>query len=82
MAHHRAFKRDNWGVAKRLMESAGTINEKGFKGITVFHVAARKGQHEIIESLVKLGADWGALDDSERTPCDYLSERGDVLEVD
>ena len=82
MAHHSTFKRGNWSVSKLLMESAGTVNEKGFKGRTVLHVAVRRGQRDMEDSLVKLGADWEISDDSGRSPRDYVQERGNIILLD
>jgi ankyrin repeat protein len=72
MAHHSAFKRGNLMIARRLMESGEFVNAKGFKGRTVLHIAARK-HRGVIDSLVKMGADWNLRDDFGRTPQDYLT---------
>jgi ankyrin repeat protein len=78
MAHHSTFKRGNWEVSKFLMESGGTVNERGFKGRTVLHFAVRKRQNDLVDSLVRLGADWEVRDDTGRSPRDYMQHLGDI----
>ncbi|OAK93426.1 ankyrin, partial [Phaeosphaeriaceae sp. SRC1lsM3a] len=62
----------NWEVSKMLMESGGTVNERGFKGKTVLHMAVEKRQYDLVDSLVRLGADWDVRDNTGRSPRDYM----------
>lgn len=55
-----------------LMESGGTVNERGFKGKTVLHMAVEKRQYDLVDSLVRLGADWDVRDNTGRSPRDYM----------
>lgn len=54
------------------------INLKGAWGKTALHIAARKGNWNFTEALLKLGAETGAMDDKGWKPIHYAVRSGSV----
>ena len=60
---------------KGLVESGFWFDSYDYAGRTALHVASENGRHEIVEYLLKLGADARAVDHFGHTPL-MLAERG------
>jgi len=59
------------GLIDLLQEGKISINDKGYKGMTLLHYAAKyKGVNDI-ENLIALGADISAEDNNEQVPLHY-----------
>jgi hypothetical protein len=57
-----------------------TVNAKGYRGRTPFHLAAIAGHKEIAELLIANGADINAKMEDDRTPLDWAyGETPDLL---
>jgi len=68
-------------VASYLIERGADINHRNDIGQTVLMVAATTGNRQMIELLLKVGADATALDHSNRNAIAWAASRGDFPEV-
>ncbi|XP_048246095.1 putative ankyrin repeat protein RF_0381 [Haliotis rufescens] len=61
-----------------LSQDIANINKRGKKGMTPAMIAAQKGHREILELLVKKGADLCLLDDDDNSILHVASKEGNV----
>ena len=71
------FNWDEPKVALWLVECVeADVNSRDIDGSTPLHCASVKGNHEVVRSLVKRGADAYALDNDDQTPLQLAQEAG------
>jgi len=71
----RAVYEQRRDIVELLADDKRTrVNQPGENGITVLHLAAMKGDVEIVELLLRQGADPRARDNSGRTALDFTKE--------
>ncbi|KAI8951668.1 ankyrin repeat-containing domain protein [Xylaria longipes] len=63
-------------VMRVLIESGAETEKKDFEGWTALMIAAMKGQLDMVEQLLYVGADRRATDDRGRTPRDWARDSG------
>jgi len=70
-------------VFKRLIEAGASVCDAGARGETVLHVATIQGYTSLIEPLIEMGADIGALDVDGWTPVHHATEAEnmEILEI-
>lgn len=86
MANHPIFAPTFHGdlaAVKKLLDGDPELTKvRDAKNLTPLHVAASRGQHEVIQLLIDYGADvQGPTDDGEWTPLVFASYRGHVEAV-
>ncbi|UYV68527.1 hypothetical protein LAZ67_6000048, partial [Cordylochernes scorpioides] len=55
-------------AVKELLESGADINKKSISGNSPLHLAASKGNQDLVQYLVEAGADVNSLNDSRQSP--------------
>lgn len=63
-------------VARHLLFNPAAAREKGFHGYTALHWAAMDGHTEMVERLLKAGADANAVSKEKVTPLYLAAQRG------
>ncbi|MEM6515766.1 MAG: ankyrin repeat domain-containing protein [Bacteroidota bacterium] len=80
--YHLAAEKNNLDLFKRLQDFKIDINKKNDDGLTALHIAAMKAQnHDILNFLIKNGADKSIVTDFEETVYDLASEN-ELLDSD
>lgn len=57
--------------------SKDTINIQSNNGFTALHIASALGHLEIVETLLKFGADWTVTDNEGKSPLDHAISNGE-----
>jgi ankyrin repeat protein len=65
-------------VLHALLKAGAVVDASYMRGTTALHIAAQKGHKEIIEALIKYGADRRVKDENGETPAD-LAKRNKLL---
>lgn len=70
-------------VAERLLAGGADIDARSTRsGITPAHMASRDGHIDMLQCLIRHGADVNARDSNHWTPLHHAAERGQSAEVD
>lgn len=75
---HRALDRGYTELAKSILRhetNLGKINLQNAQGLTALHIAAQKGNKEIVKILLDKKADLNIRDHEEKTALDYTDAR-------
>lgn len=73
---HAATFTDSVDAVRYLLRMRADANAPGPHGQSALHIAARDNSNEIVEILLKGGADPGMVDAEGRTPAALAAERG------
>jgi ankyrin repeat protein len=73
---HLAVEKNNYSIARLLLESKADPNVQNKNGATPLHIAAREGYAEVVELLVTYGADVNRRDKYGFTASYWAFENG------
>ncbi|MDP8255127.1 MAG: ankyrin repeat domain-containing protein [Candidatus Alcyoniella australis] len=76
-ALHRAVGAGHLEIARELIAAGADVNVRtGAFGWTPLHIAAAKGNDEMVGLLLDSGAEVNATDENQHTPLDYALAKG------
>jgi ankyrin repeat protein len=75
---HKAIKKGNLELAKKLITEKKGINTENKSGVTPLMLAAGIGQQEIVSALLNAGADINARDENGWRPLMYAAFQGHI----
>ena len=75
-----AIRYSNWKVFQRLLDAGASILDRGARGRTVLHIAAKHNRGSLTDDLISLGAGPGAVDNDGWTPLHH-AVHGEHMEV-
>ena len=70
---NRAISEQDWNLVFDLINSGADVNVKDVPGMTPLHLAARENEPNVVELLLKKGADANALTSMTRNPGGYCA---------
>ncbi len=72
---HSAAAGRQLGIMRMLLERGAPVNARQHLGWTALHEAANQGNREMVETLLRHGADPALGNDDGKTPADIAAER-------